>query len=128
VSRLQEAVKKSLRATVLALRQLLEDDLARELKRLGIDAARDDVIPVSKLSYLTDRERAARAALDAALAKERVRTGGFAAAVEAVRREAAYTHLNRLVGLKCLELRGHLVIDGEPTETVTCRPEFGGRP
>jgi hypothetical protein len=128
VSRLEDTVKKSLRSTVLALRQLLEDDLARELKRLGIDAARDDVIPVSKLSYLTDRERAARAALDAVLAKERVRTGSFAAAVEALRREAAYTHLNRLVGLKCLELRGHLVIDGEPTEAVTCRPEFGGRP
>jgi hypothetical protein len=44
-----------------------------------------------------------------------------------LRREAAYTHLNRLVGLKCLELRGHLVIDGEPTEAVTCRHEFGDR-
>jgi hypothetical protein len=128
VSRLEEAVKKSLRSTVLELRHLLEDDLARELKRLGIDAVRDDVLPVSKLSYLTETECAARAALDAVLAKERARTGGFAAAVEALHREAAYTHLNRLVGLKCLELRGHLVIDSEPTETVTCRPEFGGRP
>ena len=123
-----DATKKRLKSVVLELRRLLEDDLARELKRLGIDSARDDAMPASKLSYLTDREQAIREALDAALAKERALAGSFAAAVEGLRREAAYTHLNRLVGLKCLELRGHLVIDGEPTEAVTCRPEFGDRP
>ena len=123
-----DATKKRLKSVVLELRRLLEDDLARELKRLGVDSARDEAIPISKLSYLTDREQAIREAIDAALAKEQALAGSFVAAVEGLRREAAYTHLNRLVGLKCLELRGHLVIDGEPTETVTCRPEFGDRP
>lgn len=126
--RLADADKKRLKTTVLELRRLLEGDLARELKRLGIDPARDAALPVEKLSYLTEAERAARLGLDAALLRERAAGGSFAAAVEAVRREAAYTHLNRLIGLKCLELRGHLRIEGELTETVTCRPEYGGRP
>jgi hypothetical protein len=128
VNSIGDATKKRLKSVVLELRRLLEDDLARELKRLGVDSARDVAIPVSKLSYLTDREQAIREAIDAALAKEQALAGSFAAAVEGLRREAAYTHLNRLVGLKSLELRGHLVIDGEPTEAVTCRPEYSDRP
>ena len=36
-------------------------------------------------------------------------------------REAAFTHLNRLVGLKVLEVRGLF------PETIQTRPEYGGR-
>ena len=126
--RFADADKKRLKSTVLELRRLFEGDLARELKRLGIDPGRDAALPVEKLPYLSEAERMARRALDAALLRERSAGGSFAAAVEAVRREAAYTHLNRLIGLKCLELRGHLRIGGELTETVTCRSEYGGRP
>lgn len=126
--RLADADKKRLKSTVLELRRLLEADLARELKRLGIDSGRDAPLPADKLPYLSEVERAARRGLDAALLRERSTAGNFAAAAGAVRREAAYTHLNRLIGLKCLELRRHLRIEGEPTETITCRPEYGGRP
>lgn len=125
--RLSDQVKKCLKSVTLELRRQLEEDLSRELKRLGIDLAKPSPVPLSKLSYLTEEERATRRVLDAVLDKEQAAKGDFDTAVKAVIREAAYTHLNRLVGLKCLELRGHLVIEGEPTEVVTCRPEFGGR-
>src|SRR5437764_1020726 len=32
----------------------------------------------------------------------------------------------RLVGLKCMEARGLLFVDGEPTEVITTRAEYGG--
>ena len=121
-------VKRQLKSTVLALRHALEDDLGLQLKRLGLDPGRRQPVAVEKLGYLNDRERKARQALDAVLAGEGTADDGYAGAVEALRREAAYTHLNRLVGLKCSELRGHLGIEWEPTETVTCRPEYGDRP
>jgi len=124
---LSDEVKKRLKPLIIELRRTLEEDLERELRRLGFDGSKDSPVPVEKLSYLTDQERAIRAELEAILAKEQESIGSFAGALEAVRREAAYTHLNRLVGLKCLELRGHLVIEGERTEAVTCRAEFGGR-
>jgi len=125
---LSDEVKKRLKPLIIELRRMLEEDLERELRRLGLDGSKPAPTPVEKLSYLTDQERAIRAELEAILAKEQESTGSFAGALEAVRREAAYTHLNRLVGLKCLELRGHLIIEGERTEAVTCRAEFGGRP
>jgi hypothetical protein len=124
---LSDSVKKALKSTVLALRHALEDDLGLQLKRLGLDPTGSAPVPLDSLAYLTEQERRAREALDAVLAVEESAATGHAQAVEAIRREAAYTHLNRLVGLKCLELRGHLSIDGDKTEAVTCRPEYGGR-
>jgi hypothetical protein len=124
---LADDVKKRLKPLIIELRCTLEEDLERELRRLGLDGSKDSPVPVEKLSYLADQERAIRIELEAILVKEQESIGSFAGALEAVRREAAYTHLNRLVGLKCLELRGHLVIEGERTEAVTCRAEFGGR-
>jgi len=124
---LSDEVKKRLKPLIIELRRTLEEDLERELRRLGLDRSKDSPLPVEALSYLTEQEREIRAELEAILAKEQESIGSFAGALEAVRREAAYTHLNRLVGLKCLELRSHLVIEGERTEAVTCRQEFGGR-
>jgi hypothetical protein len=124
---LSDTTKRRLKSLVVGLRRLLEEDLGRELVRLGIDPAKNEPAPVEKLTYLGEDERGIRAALDAVLQKERAAAGTYRNAVEALVREAAYTHLNRLVGLKCLELRGHLEIEGEPTEAVTCRTEFGGR-
>ena len=123
---LSDEVKKRLKPLIIELRRTLEE-LERELRRLGLDGSKDRPVPVEMLSYLTDQEREIRAELEAILSKEQESIGSFAGALEAVRREAAYTHLNRLVGLKCLELRSHLVIEGERTEAVTCRQEFGGR-
>jgi len=124
---LPDDVKKNVKSIVLELRHLFEADLGLGLKRLGIDAETGKVTPADDpaLSYLTAEEREARGALDAVLAKEAAMTKDVPEAVRAVLREAAYTHLNRLIGLKCLELRGHLTIDGESTEVVTQRSDYG---
>ena len=48
-------------------------------------------------------------------------------ALTAYIREAAYTLLNRLIGLRCMEARNILYVDGEQNEVVTLRPEYGER-
>jgi hypothetical protein len=124
---LADATKKRLKSLTIELRRLLEEDLGKQLKRLGIDPGKSAPVPAANLSYLIEEEQAIRYALDAVVTKEQAMAGSYSIAVESLRREAAYTHLNRLVGLKCLELRGHLRIEGELTEVVTCRPEYGSR-
>lgn len=124
---LPDPIKKRLKSLVVELHHLLEEDLSKQLRRLGIDPSKQAPTPVSSLPYLTEEERAARSVLDAVLTKEQSMTGSYPEAVASIRREAAYTHLNRLIGLKCLELRGHLKMENDQTEVVTCRPEFGGR-
>jgi len=44
-------------------------------------------------------------------------------------RDAAFTYVNRLVGLRCMEARELLLVDGEATEVVTLRGPgvYGGR-
>lgn len=124
---LPDGVKKNLKSIVLELRHLFEADLGLGLKRLGIDTEVGTVTAAGDpaLSYLSAEELEVRAALDVVLAKEVAMTKNVAEGLRALLREAAYTHLNRLIGLKCLELRGHLEIDGERTEVVTQRSDYG---
>ncbi|MFY9820345.1 MAG: hypothetical protein WAM82_03125 [Thermoanaerobaculia bacterium] len=123
---LDSETKKKVKSWVLGLRHLLEEDLGRELKRLGIERKKPP-LPLAKLDYLSDEEKAIRRHLDALLAHETRAEGSAEDGYLAVRREAAYTFLNRLVGLRCMEARGLLFVDGEQTEVVTTRPEYGGR-
>ncbi len=123
--RLDGETKRKIRSWVLALRRVLEDDLRLEMKRLGIEPA--ESVPISKLDYLSGEERGVRRHLDALIARETKSEGTRPRGYDAVRREMAYTFLNRLVGLRCMEARGLLVIGGEATEVVTRRPEHGGR-
>jgi len=125
---LSDEVKRQLKSIVLELRHLFEDDLAVGFKRLGIDTEKGRVAEADSLSHLTHDERDVRRVLDAVLAKEAAMTKDVPEAIRALLREAAYTHLNRLIGLKCLELRGHLSIDGERTEVITPRSEYADLP
>jgi len=45
-----------------------------------------------------------------------------AEAVEACVRESAYTFVNRIVGLRCLDERGLLVVDGQAETAVKLDP------
>jgi hypothetical protein len=120
--------KRRLKSLVLELRHALEEDLIRQLRRLGIDSRGGAPKPLEKLAYLDDREVAARRVVDALMEKERRVTPDQRSVIASIVREGAYTHLNRLVGLKSMEARGLLRVDGEITEVVTARPEYGGRP
>lgn len=122
---LDSDTKKQVKNWVLALRKLLEEDLGREIKRLGFERGAVPV-PLSKLDYLTEEEQAIRRHLEVLLARETKTEGTRERGYDAVRREMAYTFLNRLVGLRCMEARGLLVVNGDVTEVVTTRPEYGG--
>jgi hypothetical protein len=123
---LDAEAKRRVKGWVLGLRKLLEEDLGRELKRLGI-ARRKPPVPLANLDYLSTDEQAIRRHLEALLTREAGAECSAEAGYDAVRREVAYTFLNRLVGLRCMEARGLLFVDGEQTEVVATRPEFGGR-
>jgi len=45
-----------------------------------------------------------------------------AEAVEAFVRESVYTFINRIVGLRCLDKRGLLVVDGQAETAVKLHP------
>jgi len=123
---LSREVKQQIKRWVLELRHLLEDDFERQLRRYGIEAG-EDIAPVDELDYLTDDEKRKREVIEATIRREAENEGGLAGGVKAYVRDAAYTYLNRLVGLKCMEARGILFVDGEATEVITTRPEYGGR-
>src|SRR5258708_34841930 len=94
---LDSETKKKVKNWVLALRKLLEDDLGREMKRLGLERG-DAPVPVAKLDYLGDEERAIRRHLDALLARETKSEGTRERGHDAVRRARASACLNQLVG------------------------------
>jgi len=123
---LDSEVKKQVKNWVLRLRGDLEKDLGLQLRRLGIEQGKP-AAPLAKLDYLNADDQEIRRHLDALLAHETRVEGSREAGYLAVRHELAYTFLNRLVGLRCMEARGLLYIGGEQTEVVTTKPEYGGR-
>ena len=112
--------KSAIKKLVLDLRHLLEEDIEAVLKRYGIYTDRT-WLPVTKIPRATDEIRQARARMEAAVAIEQARGIPRGEAARWYIREVAFTHLNRLVGLKCLEVRGLI------EEVITARVEYGGR-
>jgi hypothetical protein len=115
----QEA-KRHIKKLVLDLRHLLEDDLTVVLKRYGIFTDRAWLKP-EELPKATSDLLATRKRLEAIMQPDLERDLSPARAAALYVREAAFTHLNRLAGLKALEVR-----DLFP-ETIQTRPEYGGR-
>ena len=105
---LSESSKETVRPWVLKVRRLAEDDIAAQLERLGFSQ--------DGRHQSTDQLNLAPAALDtrrrveALLRREALAEGGPTRAFDAVQREVAYTFLNRLLGIKCLEVRGLLFL------------------
>ncbi|RMF03978.1 MAG: hypothetical protein D6768_04530, partial [Chloroflexi bacterium] len=117
---MERATKTAIKKLVLDLRHLLEEDIEVVLKRYGLFTNREWLaearIPKADAQLLADRARMA-AAIEVEMARG-IKRG------EATRwyiREVAFTYLNRLVGLKCLEVRGLM------DEVITTRVEYGGR-
>ncbi len=115
----QEA-KRQIKKLVLDLRHLLEEDLTVVLKRYGIFTDRAWLKPEA-LPKATTELLATRQYLEAAMLPDLERGLPLARAAALYVREAAFTHLNRLVGLKAIEVRNLF------TETIQTRPEYGGR-
>jgi len=120
-----DSAKSAIKSFVLDLRKTLEVEIETGLRRYGLAAGkwRD----VSELKHLDDRGIADRIRMEEAIRHEMRRAGEATderARAEAVRwfvREVAFTHLNRLVALKVLEVRGLI------PEIIQTRPEYGSR-
>src|SRR3990172_5025705 len=120
-----DTAKSAIKSYVLDLRKTLEAEIEVGLRRYGISAGkwRD----LGELKHLDDRGIANRIRMEEAIRHEMRRAGdksGEAARAEAVRwfiREVAFTHLNRLVALKVLEVRGLF------PEIIQPRAEYGNR-
>jgi len=122
--------KSAIKSLVLTLRRRLEDDIAIQLKRYGFAGER--WLPLERLPHVQRDDQATidHFRLKAALEQHLRRIGADPAkatpkqqaeAVDWFVREVAFTHLNRLVALKCLEVR-HLI-----PEIITARDAYGGR-
>jgi len=101
-------VRKALARFVLESRSDLEDDFRRQLAAVGVYPDRLQDTGRS----LTPVEQAAREAASAVV--DRTVQGGICRedAFATFVRDSAFTFLNRIVGLRCLEERGMLLVDG----------------
>jgi len=122
--------KSTIKSLVLTLRHKLEDEIAIQLKRYGFAGER--WLPVERLPHIQrdDRATSDRCWLETALEQQLRRMGVSsteakpkqrAEAVDWFVREIAFTHLNRLAALKCLEVRELI------PEIITTREAYGGR-
>lgn len=118
-----QPVRRVLQRTVLELRAALEDDFRRQLTALGIRDSGVQPLPAARTLAPADRR-----VRDAAIAViEREISGGSShrQALELYVRESAFTFLNRVVGLRCLEERKLLLVDGQPETAIRQDPTRG---
>ena len=113
--------KSAIKTLVLDLRHTLEDELTIVIRRYGIFTDRKWPLdePPDRLTDPADREIWLRIVAVVRRGLKEGRT--LPEASQDYVRESAFTFLNRLVGLKCLEVRG--IID----EVITARDIYGGR-
>jgi hypothetical protein len=113
-------VQRLLARTVGELRTQLEADFRIQLTALGIGPS--GVAPLTRT--LPPDEQRARDVV-AAVVEQAVAAGATPGeAVEQYIAAAAYTFLNRAFGLRCLEERGLLLVDGRPETVFRRDPEL----
>lgn len=126
---MQPAHKKVLRNIVLEMRHVLEGsydgrlhagDIEQRLAAVGVRRDRDPV-PVDELPQLCEFDRQARRVTDAYIALRKNAGMSIDAAVAEYVRETAYTWINRLLALRCMEARE--LID----EVILQKDVYGGR-
>jgi hypothetical protein len=112
--------RSDIRSTVLDTRELIEDDLYRQLERYGV--YEDERVDLEQLGHLDSYDIETRRKINAAIDRELEATeGDYQRSLKNYVREATKTYLNRLVALKAIEVRGLV------TETLMERPEYGNR-
>ena len=112
--------KTAIKKLVLNLRKLLEEDIEVVVKRYGLFTDRA-WLPEGEIPRADEEILAARRRMVAAIGVEQARGLEPGAATGWYIREVAFTYLNRLVGLKCLEVRGLI------EEVITARVKYTGR-
>ena len=120
--------KEAVKGWVPKVRRILEEEFEAQLDRLGLKPSGKHT-PVEKMRLPDDATRT-RQRVEALLARDRIAEGTAERGFDNVKRELAYTVLNRLVGLKAMEVRGLLYLPPpkdpratpEPTEVLTPVP------
>lgn len=120
--------KDAVKAWVPKVREILDKDFTAELKRLGVPVTGKPT-PIESMN-LPEKDKEIRTHVEALLRRDAISEGSDQKGYENVRRELSYTCLNRLVGLKCMEVRGLLYLSPpdnpngspEPTEIITYVP------
>ena len=120
--------KEAVKAWVPKVRRVLEDDFESQLGRLGLRRSGKHT-PISRMQLPENAVRI-RERVEALLARDYIAEGTPERGFDNVRREFAYTILNRLVGLKAMETRALLylrppmapIATPEQTEVLTPVP------
>lgn len=100
--------KEAVKGWVPRVRRLLEEEYEAQLDRLGLKRS-GEPIPIEKMR-LPDEASRTRRRVEALLARDRIAEGSPERGFDNVKRELAYTVLNRLVGLKAMETRALLYL------------------
>jgi len=100
---LSDQHKEAVKTWVPKVRRLLEEEFEAQLLRLGFKPDGRH-IPIDKM-LLPEEAKSAKRRLEALLRRDAIAEGSPQRGFENVKRELAYTLLNRLVGLKAMEAR-----------------------
>ena len=100
---LSDPYKQAVKSWVPQVRKALEQDFAAQLKRLGMKPSGEHM-PLDTMK-LQDEVRVVRKRAEAFLSREVLAEGSAKRGFDNVLRELTYTLLNRLVGLKAMEVR-----------------------
>jgi hypothetical protein len=117
---MDKQTKTKIKKLVLALRDDLEKEIENRLDNIGIYVDKEWKDGRS-LTHLSKDEIEKRKRVAAFIKREEKIGLDLKKATSEFIKEASYTWINRLLGLKCMECRG--LID----EVITIRPEYGGR-
>ena len=111
--------KEALKSWVPKVRRVLEEEYEAQLDRLGLK--RNGKHTPADEMRLPEKAARTRRRVEALLARDRIAEGSAERGFDNVKRELAYTVLNRLVGLKAMETRALLYLP--PPKTPTATPE-----
>ena len=100
---LSDRHKEAVKSWVPQVRQAIEQDFAAQLERLGMKPGGEHT-PLDKMT-LQDDAKVTRKRAEAFLSREVMAEGSAKRGFDNVLRELTYTLLNRLVGLKAMEVR-----------------------
>jgi hypothetical protein len=126
---LSDRLKEAVKTWVPKRRVDLEKEFEGQLNRLGL-RENGEHLPVEQMN-LAPADREARRRAEALIAHDALAEGGAEQGYANVRRELAYTLLNRLVGLKAMEARQLLYLpppgspDAEPEPIEVLTPVAG---
>ena len=111
--------KEAVKSWVPRVRRVLEEEYDAQLDRLGLK--RNGKHTPADRMRLPEKAARTRRRVEALLARDRIAEGTAERGFDNVKRELAYTILNRLVGLKAMETRALLYLP--PPKTPAATPE-----